>query len=562
MPLFQTLQRRLGGIDVSTPLHSSSRPATGDMTQIVRVPAYAAEIAWYANGVLFVASDYENTAKIYAFEADLRRQGLLIRKEAVSLGQIKQMRDASRQVERIGVRSDNTAMDRMRDLMARAVKMSASDIHFNIYEESHCLIRYRVDGYLRDIMEVLPQDAITIITAFYNACEDKNVGEWRKNEICMGRMIKKEQLIKGLFAVRFASNPTSAGALIVLRLLYDYVASRAVKAEDITLDTLGFDAEQVNAIKAMASSPNGANLISGPTGAGKSSTLKYNMQWIHQTYPHFNILTVEDPPEYPIVGAQQIPVLVQDNDDADANERARKYAKVIATTLRLDPDILMVGEIRDGSSAVAALRAAETGHRLWSTIHANDGWEILNRMLDLLREGGMSDPLPVLCNTQNLSGIMAQRLVPKLCPNCRLPLFGHEERIGGIEGTTYQELLQAVDDFPVRSLDIFVRGDGCPTCVPDMRTDEERKADKGAGILGRTLVAETIRPDQRLLDVVRRHGIPAARRRWLENGGRTMTDHAIAKMLAGVIAPDAVREFVGPIQSSAQLLLEMGEEDD
>ncbi len=549
-------------MDISQPM-SSVQPEKrhGNMTQIVRVPAYAAEIAWYADGILFVASDYENTAKIYAFEADLRRQGLLIRKEAVSLGQIKKMRDANHQVERIGVRSDNTAMDRMRDLMARAVKMSASDIHFNIHEESHCLIRYRVDGYLRDIMEVLPQDAITIITAFYNACEDKNVGEWRKNEICMGRMIKKEQLIKGLFAVRFASNPTSEGALVVLRLLYDYVASRAVKVEEITLDTLGFNEEQVNAIKTMASSPNGANLISGPTGAGKSSTLKYNMQWIHQTYPHFNILTVEDPPEYPIVGAQQIPVLVQDNDDADANERARKYAKVIPTTLRLDPDILMVGEIRDGSSAVAALRAAETGHRLWSTIHANDAWEILNRMLDLLREGGMSDPLPVLCNTQNLSGLLAQRLVPKLCPDCRLPLLGNEDRIGGMEGPIYQELLQAVEDFPSRSAGIYVRGDGCSTCVPDMHTHEERKADKGAGVLGRTLVAEIIRPDQRLLDVVRRHGIPAARRRWLENGGMTMTDHAIAKMLSGIISPDAVREFVGPIQSSAQLLLEMGEDD-
>lgn len=530
--------------------------AGGDrLRRSIRVPDYVGEIAWYEDGVLYVAQEYVSTARIFSFEADLRRQGLLDRKEAVPLAQIAHLKaDGAR---KSSSQADNRPMDGIMELMRRAVRMSASDIHFHL-TDTHCKVEYRVDGYLRTIMEMLPWEARAMVAALYNACDDKNLGEWREREICMGRLANRERLTDGLYAVRFASHPTSDGAIIVLRLLYNSVASRG-KSGGVDINALGFRADQVNDLIDMAAAPNGVCAVSGPTGAGKSTTLKYLMQHVHRTYPFFNILTVEDPPEYPIEGAKQIPVLVQDTSDTDPGARSRLYAGVIATALRLDPDILMIGEIRDGASAVAALRAAETGHRLWTTIHANDAWEIINRLLDLLREGGMVDPLPILANAQNMTGAMAQRLLPVLCPHCSLPLIGNEDGIGGISGKTYMELLSAVPDFDTRAPGIRLRGDGCDHCVPHFAgRPEQQKADGGAGIVGRTLVAEVIRLDQDLLDIVRSSGIPDARLEWMRRGSKTLSDHAIEKVLAGHVAPDAAREFTGPLVSSRQILMGKG----
>lgn len=532
-------------------------PASGSerLRKSIRVPEYVSDIAWYEDGVLYVAQDYLSTAKIFSFEADLRRQNLLDRKESVPLARIAQMKadGASKSVSS----ADNRPMDGMMDLMRRAVRMSASDIHFHL-TDTHCKVEYRVDGYLRTIMEMLPWEARAMVAALYNACDDKNLGEWREREICMGRLANRERLTDGLYAVRFASHPTSDGAIIVLRLLYNSVPSRGKKG-GIDIHALGFRADQVNDLIDMASAPNGICAVSGPTGAGKSTTLKYLMQYVHQAYPFFNILTVEDPPEYPIEGAKQIPVLVQDSSDTDAGARSRLYAGVIATALRLDPDILMIGEIRDGASAVAALRAAETGHRLWTTIHANDAWEIINRLLDLLREGGMVDPLPILANAQNMTGIMAQRLLPVLCPHCSLPLLGHEDRIGGVQGKVYMELLSAIPDFDDHVAGIRVRGDGCDYCVPHFAgRPEQQKADGGSGLIGRTLVAEVVRLDQDLLDIVRSSGIPEARLAWMRNGAKILSDHAIEKVMAGQISPDAAREFTGPLVTSRQILMNKG----
>jgi type II secretory ATPase GspE/PulE/Tfp pilus assembly ATPase PilB-like protein len=307
-------------------------------------------------------------------------------------------------------------------------------------------------------------------------------------------------------------------------------------------------------LQEMASSPNGIILITGPTGAGKSTTLKYTMQWLNANYPHLNILTVEDPPEYPIIGATQIPVLVQDDDVDDLGGRSRAYGSVIATTLRLDPDVLMIGEIRDGSSAIAAMRAAETGHRVWSTLHANDAWETVTRMTDLLREGEMDEPLSVLANTQNLTGLVAQRLVPKLCPDCKIPLSENRDKLSD---AVLMELMAAISNFDEKK--VFLRGDGCLTCVPHAKGDKQKQhADNRKGIKGRTVVCEVIRPDQPLLDTARNKGIPQARRYWLKyKGGRTIIDHALEKIMDGVIDPAVAREFVGPLISGQQSLASM-----
>ncbi|OIQ97804.1 type II secretion system protein E [mine drainage metagenome] len=524
----------------------------------VQPPEGLRKIVAFRDGVLFVANDYMTSADVIDFELKLRRMGALSRKQGVSMAQLSTHQHEAERVSSLVRRDEAAEKRRAFALLAQGVKMSASDIHFLI-KSSHTEVKFRVDGYLDTYAELSKEEGIQLVTALYVASDSnaKSQNQFTFNTPIAARLTRSDGeniglLPEALYAVRFASMKTDQGGLVVLRLLYDSVSSRSAGSETrIDLEALGFTATQATQLREMADAPNGMIIIDGPTGSGKSTTLKYTMQWIHENYPHFNILTVEDPPEYPIIGASQIPVSVQEDSREQVGERGKQYASIIATTLRLDPDILMVGEIRDGHSAIAGLRAAETGHRLWSTLHANDAWEAMNRLLDLLREGGMHEPLPVLANTQNLCGMVAQRLVPKLCPKCRKPFSEFHDRVSQ---QVRDELFDAIPNLDAST--IYVRGDGCDLCVPTAEGDpEKQRLDKRRGIMGRTVVAEIVRPDQTLLDIARRDGIPAARRYWLKHrNGQVIADAALAKILAGVLDPQVAREFVGPLLTARQIL--------
>jgi type II secretory ATPase GspE/PulE/Tfp pilus assembly ATPase PilB-like protein len=532
-----------------------SNPSENALQDLEYIPPDGlADMCYFRDGILYVDAKHIADPSVMQWEMQLLRMKVLKRKQQCSHAQIAARTGhlAEGSGETTGSPRRNTLAGRElgvgMQLVARGVEMKASDIHF-VFKGDTCDVKYRVDGFLDTYTAIPKDDAIRICSALYVASGVKNSSGFSFQRPIAARLGSDAGLPPGLFACRFASIGTEGGGAVVLRLLYDAVANRSYTGS-IQLKTLGFSDEQVRMIEDMASAPNGLIIIDGPTGSGKSTTLKYTLQWVHQTYPQFNILTVEDPPEYPITGAQQIPVLVQDDDIEDPGARSRAYGNIITTTLRLDPDILMVGEIRDATSALSALRAAITGHRLWTTLHANDAWEAVNRLIDLLREAGMVDPVPVLANTQNLTGLMAQRLVPVLCPHCKRPL---KEAIDEMPRQVIDELMNAIEDFdPDR---IFVRGDGCERCVPFAKDSASRRHDKRRGIIGRTVVAEIVRPDQGLLDVAREHGIPRAREYWMEHrGGKLLADQAIDKIRAGLLDPLVAREFIGPLITARQVL--------
>lgn len=518
----------------------------------ITLPPDLAAKCHFEDGVLYVSADAMLDTKVIDLEMRLVRMGALRRKQQTSLADIADRKSPHKAQER-----RIAAGQELRTALAfldQGVKMKASDLHF-MFRGPIMEVKFRVDGFLDNYAELPAEEGLRIISALYVESDVKNKGSFSFNSPIAARLSKG--LSPGLYAVRFASMKTDAGGVVVLRLLYNAVASRVHQGK-IELDTLGFSAQQARILWEMAAQPNGLIVIDGPTGSGKSTTLKYVLQWVHEHYPQFNILTVEDPPEYPITGAQQIPVLVQDSDVEDLGARARAYGNVINTTLRLDPDILMVGEIRDGTSALSALRAAITGHRLWTTVHANDAWEAVNRILDLLREAGMVDPMPVLANTQNLTGLIAQRLVPTLCPHCKIKLSECKvvesgKQPGTILQHTLDELMQALPDFDAET--IYLRGRGCKHCVPAAENEEQMLRDSRHGILGRTVVAEIVRPDQTLLDIAREKGIPEARRYWLKyRDGRVIADHALEKVVAGLIDPQVARDFVGPLITARQII--------
>lgn len=513
----------------------------------ISIPKEIEAKCFFNDGVFYVASDCAHESRIIEFEMRLMRLGVIREKVVTTLTDISNKRKEAQNKEHSKrVLSSGKELKTALAFLEKGVELKASDIHF-VFRGSVMEVKYRIDGFLDKYAELPADEGRRIISALYVESDVKNKGSFSFDAPIAARLNKG--LSPDLYAVRFASMKSDAGGVVVLRLLYNAVANRSY-GKSIDLETLGFNDEQVKLLRAMASAPNGMIIIDGPTGSGKSTTLKYVLQWVHEHYPQFNILTVEDPPEYPIVGAQQIPVVVQDSEDEDINARSRAYANVINTTLRLDPDILMIGEIRDGVTAISALRAAITGHRLWTTIHANDAWEAMNRLIDLLREGGMRDPLPVLANTQNLTGLIAQRLIPTLCPHCKVTL---REKPNAIEKDTLEELMQAMSDFSPDT--IYVRGDGCQHCVPVAKNKEEAKADTRRGIMGRTVCAEIVKPDQKMLDIAREKGIPAARHFWLKHrNGKTIADIALEKIKDGIVDPQVARDFIGPLISAKQIV--------
>lgn len=274
-------------------------------------------------------------------------------------------------------------------LVTEARGLQSSDIHIEIYNE-RCRIRFRIDGVLIDRHEVKKAEYPTLVNKIKiaAACD---ISEKRMPQD--GRIRIKSQNFN--LDIRVSILPTLYGEKIVLRLL-------GSDASHIDIDRLGFDAAELKRYKTAVQKPNGVILISGPTGSGKTTTLYATLKQINK--PIINVVTIEDPIEYTLDGINQ----VQLREDIGLG-----YAEALRTFLRQDPDIIMLGEIRDALTAQMAIRAAMTGHLVLSTIHTNSAWGTIARLVDM----GVAPYL--IASTLNLS--VAQRLVRLLCPHCKIP---------------------------------------------------------------------------------------------------------------------------------------------
>jgi type II secretory ATPase GspE/PulE/Tfp pilus assembly ATPase PilB-like protein len=242
----------------------------------------------------------------------------------------------------------------------------------------------------------------------------------------------------------------------------------------------------------------------------------------HETKGRKHLITVEDPPEYPIPGAIQTPVTNADTEE----ERRVAFQKAIKASMRLDPDIMMIGEMRDPVSASLAIEAAMTGHQVWTTVHANNALAIFSRLLSL------NISLDMVTDSSIISSLTCQRLIKKLCPHCKIPL---NTQINKLDQSAVARVMSVVSDIS----SVYVRNDdGCPEC-------------SHTGVAGRTVVVETMVTDQTLMDHIRKKDNLAALRHWKERqGGITMLEHAITKIAKGDADPFDVESTVGELTLS------------
>lgn len=277
--------------------------------------------------------------------------------------------------------------DFLEKILITAKEIGSSDIHFEPFENK-ARIRFRLDGKLKEQFFITSEEYPIIVNKLKIRAQ-LDISEKRLPQDGRITIITDHDD----FDIRVSVMPTLHGEKVVLRLL-------SKDTNHIDLNTLGFNEFELRTYLENIKKPNGIVLISGPTGSGKTTTLYATLKLLNK--PNTNILTVEDPIEYTLEGINQ--VQLKENIGLD-------FASTMRTFLRQDPDIIMVGEIRDVDTANMAIRAALTGHLVLSTIHTNSAWATVSRLID------MGIPSFLIANTLNIS--IAQRLVRKLCNDCK-----------------------------------------------------------------------------------------------------------------------------------------------
>jgi general secretion pathway protein E len=284
-------------------------------------------------------------------------------------------------------------------LLSQAVKDRASDIHVEVFERD-LLVRFRVDGMLYDLLSP-PKRFHAAIASRIKVMSGLNIAEKRLPQD--GRI--RVRIAGRDVDIRVSTIPTAFGERLVLRLL-----DRAQAVVDVNLDHLGFSGDNLRKIDRLIRQSHGIILATGPTGSGKTTTLYACLSRINS--PEKNIITIEDPIEYQLHGVGQMQV----SPKIDLT-----FANGLRSILRQDPDVIMVGEIRDSETAEIAIQAALTGHLVFSTLHTNDSFGALTRLIDMEIE-------PFLVSSSVLA-VLAQRLLRVVCPGCREPYMPAETEL-------------------------------------------------------------------------------------------------------------------------------------
>ncbi|HYZ89429.1 MAG TPA: type II secretion system ATPase GspE [Myxococcales bacterium] len=365
-------------------------------------------------------------------------------------------------------------------LLFRAAKERASDIHVEPQEKDIC-VRFRVDGVLQEVIRP-PKRFQNSIISRVKIMGGLNIAEKRLPQD--GRI--RVKLAGRDIDIRLSTTPTVFGERIVMRLLDK-------SAVLLDLAEIGMDKNQLSMMEALIHKANGIVLVTGPTGSGKTTTLYAALSKINR--PDLNIMTIEDPVEYQLKGISQTPV----NPKIELT-----FASGLRSFLRQDPDVIMVGEIRDRETAEIAIQASLTGHLVFSTVHTNDAAGAITRLIDMGVE-------PYLVGS-SLIGVLAQRLVRVLCKECREAYLPTPEELREI----------GIGPEKGREPRMIYRAKGCDAC-------------NGTGYRGRTGIYEIMMVDDAIRELaVKKVDSGSIKRAAVQKGMRTLMEDGGRKVLRGV----------------------------
>jgi type IV pilus assembly protein PilB len=395
-----------GVLSVAVPIdHVKSVQLKTDLRKLTKIGIISLNIAAKADIVKAIENHYRNDAELRGLANSVNREDDVTAEDDIP--------------EEITGESD---VVRFVDLVLRqGVKDKASDIHFDPQEHA-LVVRYRVDGILHNVTEA-PTFMIPEIVSRIKIMANLDISKTRETQDGRLSMSFGSKEID----FRIATLPAIHGEKIVMRILDN-------SAAQLGLDDLGFSIENLERFRGSAHKPYGVLLVTGPTGSGKSTTLYAALNEINS--PEINIITAEDPVEYQLSGITQIPV-----------RHNLTFERVLRTVLRADPDVILIGEIRDKETADIAMKAGMTGHMVFSTLHTNDAASALTRLGDM--------GVQPFITASTVEAIVSQRLVRRLCAKCKEPTQLTDEEMDSVGFVNNFERDGEVD---------FYKPVGCKVC--------------------------------------------------------------------------------------------------
>lgn len=395
------------------------------------------------------------------------------------------------------------------ELVTQAMNADVSDIHIEVRRDE-AKVRFRKNGDLFDFIPWSVRYARVMAGVIYQVIADEKdttFDEFKPQDAIIDRDLGD----KGRIRIRLATIPAyPSGFDMIMRIL-----KMGVSGKRRSLESLGYNKVQLSNTRRAVAKPVGAVVMAGTTGSGKSTSLN---SMLSEKIAHYGgrikVITVEDPPEYLLLNATQVPVVRSRSQAKAGDATVNPFASVVRAAMRSDPDILMVGEVRDPDSAELLIHAVQSGHQVFTTTHASSGIDVVSR----LRSNHVPDD--VLGSQNFLSALMYQTLLPSLCPHCSL---GVAEFAKSVDNEKDFEMLQRIFKYlkpKDASLLRFKRDGGCPKCVD--------------GVTGRSVAAEVILPDPYMLKCFRERRETDALLHYRHKGGKIALDHGLYKALQGI----------------------------
>lgn len=394
------------------------------------------------------------------------------------------------------------------DLLRSAVEADASDIHIEVRRDE-ARVRFRKNGSLYQFKPWPVRYARTMASVIYQVIADEKdttFDDAKPQDAIIDRELSESLRLR----VRLATIPAyPAGFDMIMRLL-----KMGQDGKRVSLDKLGYEKRHLSHIRRAVAKPVGAVIMAGTTGSGKSTSLNSMLGEKIELYEgRIKVITVEDPPEYLLIGATQVPV-VRSRSQAKAGDAAvNPFASVVRAAMRSDPDILMVGEVRDEASAELLIHAVQSGHQVFTTVHASGGIDIIAR----LRSNGVNDD--VLGGQNFISALIYQTLLQKLCPHCSYDVDELQKRVKNDQDEEFVERVHKYMHASLKKTLRFTNNDGCPKCT--------------AGLIGRSVAAEVILPDTYMLKCFRDRRDSDALMHYRRKGGKIALEHGMLKAIRG-----------------------------